>query len=219
MGLGGAWQPLEQLGYGVLFNLRPELRWNPRITVIAIDGKSLQDYGQFPWSRDRYVELLNALNTSSLTAIGFDILFLDPSPQDEFFGQAIQANGRTILASPGPEEEPLPVLKDAAAAIGHILHEPDSDGISRQGTVWFNEMPTLSLAMLQVSENQNPETLLNQIPSQAIVKPYPEFDLQNAWINWPGKIQQVPNNKSPLIHLWMWSRVAFLPMPLIINSF
>lgn len=189
MGLG-AWQPLERLGYGVLFNLRPELRWNPRITVIAIDGKSLQDYGQFPWSRDRYVELLNALN-SSPAAIGFDILFLDPSPQDESFARAIQANGKTILASAGPEEEPLPILKDAAAAIGHILHEPDSDGISRQGTVWFDGIPTLSLAMLQVSENQNPETLLNQIPPQAIVKPYPEFDFQNAWINWPGRMQQV----------------------------
>ncbi|MCT7972631.1 CHASE2 domain-containing protein [Laspinema olomoucense] len=192
MGLGGAWQPLERLGYGVLFNLRPELRWNPRITVIAIDGKSLQDYGQFPWSRDRYVELLNVLNTSSPTAIGFDILFLDPSPQDESFARAIQANGKTILASAGPEEEPLPVLKDAAAAIGHILHEPDSDGISRQGTVWLNGIPTLSLAMLQVSENQHPETLLNQISPQAIVKPDPEFDFKNVWINWPGKIQQVP---------------------------
>ncbi|MGL5193116.1 MAG: CHASE2 domain-containing protein, partial [Chroococcales cyanobacterium] len=124
MGLGGAWQPLERLGYGVLFNLRPELKWNPRITVIGIDGKSLQDYGQFPWSRDRYVELLNALNNSSPAAIGFDILFLDPSPQDESFARAIQANGKTILASAGPEEDPLPVLKDAAAAIGHILHEP-----------------------------------------------------------------------------------------------
>ncbi len=192
MGLGGAWQPLERLGYGVLFNLRPELKWNPRITVIAIDGKSLQDYGQFPWSRDRYVELLNALNSSSPSAIGFDILFLDPSPQDESFARAIQANGKTILASAGPEEEPLPVLKDAAAAIGHILHEPDSDGISRQGTVWFSGIPTLSLALLQVSEHQNPETLFNQIPPQAIVKPYPEFDFQNVWINWPGRIQQVP---------------------------
>ena len=192
MGFVGAWQPLERLGYGVLFNLRPELKWHPRITVIAIDSKSLQEYGQFPWSRDRYVELLDALNNSSPRAIGFDILFLDPSPQDESFARAIQANGKTILASAGPEEDPLPVLKDAAAAIGHILHEPDRDGISRQGTVWFDGIPTLSLAMLQVSENQNPETLFNQIPTQAIVTPYPELDFQNVWINWPGKIQQVP---------------------------
>ncbi len=189
---GGAWQPLERLAYGVLFNLRPELRWNSRIAVIAIDSKSLQDYGQFPWSRDRYVELLNALNNSSLSAIGFDILFLDPSSQDELFGRAIQINSKTILASAGPEEEPLSVLKDAAAATGHILHEPDSDGISRQATVWFDGVPALSLAMLQVSENQPTESLLNRIPSQAIVKPYPGLDLQNIWINWPGKIQQVP---------------------------
>jgi adenylate cyclase len=190
--LGGAWQPLERLGYRFLFNLRPELAWNQRIAVIAIDSKSLQEYGQFPWSRDRYVELLTALNNSSPTAIGFDILFLDPSPQDEAFAQAIQANGKTVLASAGPGEEPLPILQDAAAATGHILHEPDSDGISRQATVWFNGIPTLSLAMLQVSENQTPEMVWNRIPSSAIVKPDPELDLENVWINWPGKIQTLP---------------------------
>lgn len=188
----GAWKPLERSGYTALFNIRPEPGWNSQIVTIAIDEKSLQTYGQFPWRRDRYIELLDALSTARPAAIGFDILFLDPSPLDAQLATAIQTAGNAILARAGEGEEPVSPLNDAAAAIGHIIHEPDSDGISRQVTLWDEGIPGFSLAMLQVARDRSYEQLLEAIPAHAISHPYPDFDVRNAWINWPGKMESVP---------------------------
>lgn len=188
----GAWQGLERLAYQMLFQLRPDPGWDERIAVIAIDEKSLQEYGQFPWQRDRYAELLQALESSPPAAIGFDILFLDPSPQDEELAEAIAANDRAVLARGGEGEEPLPILQSATAAIGHIVHEPDSDGISRQAIIWFDGIPTLSLAMLHLAREQTYASLLDTIPPTAKIQPNPELDWINLWIDWPGKMEAVP---------------------------
>lgn len=94
----GLWRPLEQLGYNALFRSRPHLKWDDRIAVIAIDQKSLDAYGQFPWSRDRYVKLLQSLKKHPPAAIGFDILWVDPSPTDQKLAEAISANGKVVLA-------------------------------------------------------------------------------------------------------------------------
>ncbi|MEO6862780.1 MAG: CHASE2 domain-containing protein, partial [Microcoleus sp.] len=72
----GMWKPLEYLGYKTLFQIResgilPNPGWDERIAVIAIEPQSLQEYGRFPWPRNRYAELLSALKKSPPTAVGF----------------------------------------------------------------------------------------------------------------------------------------------------
>ncbi|RMH76527.1 MAG: adenylate/guanylate cyclase domain-containing protein [Cyanobacteria bacterium J007] len=187
----GLWEPLERFGYNQLFKLRGSLSWNERIVTVAIDETSLQVYGQFPWSRDRYVQLLDVLNDADPAAIGFDILFLDPSPQDARLAEAIARNGRVVLARGAWGEEPLPILQDAAAAVGQILHEADRDGISRQATLWIEGIPNLSLAMLQVSGDLPSSDLLAELPQRAIAR-YQSGVWYNFWVNWPGKMQAVP---------------------------
>jgi len=127
----GMWKPLEYLGYKTLFQIResgilPNPGWDQRIAVIAIERHSLQEYGQFPWPRNRYAQLLEALKKSPPTAVGFDILFLDPSPKDDILAAAIATNGKVVLAKT-TKEEPVASLKAAAAGVGHIGQPQPAD--------------------------------------------------------------------------------------------
>ena len=185
----GMWKPLEYLGYNTLFQIResgiwPNPGWDQRIAVIAIERHSLQEYGQFPWPRNRYAELLSALKKSPPTAVGFDILFLDPSPKDDILAAAIAANGKVVLAST-IKEEPVASLKAAAAGVGHITHEADSDGISRESKIFLDGIPNFGLAMTHRYNAANPQNpvLLPQSNNRQAKK---------VWINWPGKTKNLP---------------------------
>ncbi|MGL5065517.1 MAG: CHASE2 domain-containing protein [Microcoleus sp.] len=185
----GMWKPLEYLGYKTLFQIResgvlPDPGWDSRIAVIAIEPQSLQEYGQFPWPRNRYAELLEALKKSPPTAVGLDILFLDPSPKDDILARAIAANGQVVLARTS-KEAPVASLQAAAAGVGHIVHKPDSDGISRESKLFLHSMPNFALVMTQRYNAANPQ---NPVPL-----PQPkDWPPQNAWINWPGKTELLP---------------------------
>ncbi len=184
----GIWKPLEYLGYKTLFEIResgilPNPGWDSRIAVIAIEPYSLQEYGQFPWPRNRYAQLLEALKKSPPTAVGFDILFLDPSPKDDILASAIATNGKVVLARTS-KEEPIASLKAVAAGVGNIAHEPDSDGISRESKIFLNGIPNLGLVMTHrynAANTQNPVLLPQEKNMQE----------KKAWINWPGKTENL----------------------------
>ncbi|MEG4066566.1 adenylate/guanylate cyclase domain-containing protein [Microcoleus sp. Pol11C2] len=185
----GMWKPLEYLGYKTLFQIResgilPNPGWDQRIVVIAIERHSLQEYGKFPWPRNRYAQLLEALKKSPPTAVGFDILFLDPSPKDDILAVAIAANGKVVLPRT-LKEEPVASLKAAAAGVGHISQEADSDGISRESKIFLNGIPNFGLAMTHRYNAANPQdpVLLPQSKNKQEKK---------VWVNWPGKTENLP---------------------------
>jgi len=174
----GIWQPLSRLGYDWLFTVRPDRQWDERIAVIAIDEASLAEYGQWPWSRDRHVQLLQALNKYQPLSVGFDILFFDSSPTDPQLAAAIAANGNVVLASLGDRTELVTEFQTTAAGIGHILHEPDPDGISRQGIGSIEQQPPLSIAILNAA---------NLTQFQPPTSP-------TVWINWPSPLVSDPES-------------------------
>lgn len=185
----GMWKPLEYLGYKTLFEMResgilPHPGWDSRIAVIAIEPQSLQEYGQFPWPRNRYAQLLEALKKSPPTAVGFDILFIDPSAKDDILRKAIVSNGKVVLARTS-KEEPVASLKGAAAGVGHIAHQADSDGISRKSKIFLNGIPNFALAMTHRYNAASPQdpVLLPQLK---------KVQEKNGWINWPGKTENLP---------------------------
>ncbi len=54
---------------------------NSDVVIIDIDEKSLGKFGQFPWNRIVFAEILDKLNESSPKAIGFDIFFTEKDKQ------------------------------------------------------------------------------------------------------------------------------------------
>ncbi len=54
---------------------------NSDVIIIDIDEKSLGKFGQFPWNRIVFAEILDKLNASNPKAIGFDIFFTEKDKQ------------------------------------------------------------------------------------------------------------------------------------------
>ncbi len=205
VGLGylGFWQPLERLSYNRLLLSRNAIMaptWDPRVVVIAIDETSLQQYGRFPWSRDRYAQLLQVLDAGQPAAIGFDVLFSEPSPQDGVFAEALHLSGNVVLAIAadyqGQSLDVVPALAQGSRQ-GHVYNVVDLDGISRHHWVWLHQVPSLGRQMLTVYHDSLQNTANAQVPAAALAPPPALAKLDQSgdtaiWINWAGAIAQVP---------------------------
>ena len=60
-----------------MFVMRGELPKSDRVVIVDIDEESLKEYGQWPWQRDVFAELLYKLSDSGAGIIGLDIVFAE----------------------------------------------------------------------------------------------------------------------------------------------
>lgn len=71
------------------------------LAIVAIDEKTLQELGQFPFPRDVYARLLDRLDSTKVVA--FDVLFIEKdrlNPRgDEAFAAAMKQHGRVVLGA------------------------------------------------------------------------------------------------------------------------
>jgi len=65
------------------------------IVIVAIDDKSLQELGRWPWPRERFAQVIEFLNQSSV--IGIDISFFEPTEGDSEFANSLK-NSNVVLA-------------------------------------------------------------------------------------------------------------------------
>ena len=114
------------------------------ILIVAIDDRSLQQIGAWPWPREVHARIVDGLAEAGSGPVLFDVLFLDPGDADgdAAFAQAMAAHGEVFLPmtfAPAPNavagtvaELPIPSLTEAAAGIGHVAITPDADGVLRR---------------------------------------------------------------------------------------
>ena len=145
------------------------LEASDEVVLVTIDELSLNRLGRWPWPRNLHAELIAKLNEAGAKTIVFDILFAEPSPDDQQLAEQMRSHGNVILPvylSPPTsqyllsEQLPVGVLASAAAGLGHAHVELDSDGVAR-GLYLFNGLgnqlwPSLALAASGVGP-QNPE--------------------------------------------------------------
>ena len=60
-----------------MFIIRGELPESDNVVIVDIDEKSLQEYGQWPWSRDLLGELFSNLSDAEVGIVGLDIVFAE----------------------------------------------------------------------------------------------------------------------------------------------
>ena len=60
------------------FRTRGPIAPNPNVVLAAIDEKSLEIEGRWPWPRSKIAALVDALSNDGARAIGFDITFAEP---------------------------------------------------------------------------------------------------------------------------------------------
>ncbi|QMW21896.1 CHASE2 domain-containing protein [Sandaracinobacteroides saxicola] len=109
-----------------------------RVMIVAIDDRSLRELGRWPWPRSVHAGMLDALAAARPAAVGYDVLFLEPSGDDAALAAAMARLGRVqlpvLVEVPGdngaPSATELPVV--AAHGLGHVILRPDTDGIVRR---------------------------------------------------------------------------------------
>lgn len=152
---------------------------DPEITIIAIDGRSLEAIGRWPWRRALHAEVLQRVATHQPRAIGLNIVFsdedLDYPEDDALLAHTLRLGLPVVLpvlrqndTGHSSAELPLPALTQSAAQLGHVHVPIDDDGIVRSfyrqegpaGNLW----PHFSLAMRCVAGVLLPECRHGALP-------------------------------------------------------
>lgn len=87
---------------------------NSNIVIAAIDNKSLDLIGRWPWDRDVFARLLKKISDGGAKVIAIDVLYTErskPSIDDEL-AKALN-NGKTVLSTAFSFEEEIPLSQDA----------------------------------------------------------------------------------------------------------
>jgi adenylate cyclase len=185
----GLWQGLEQSSYSMLLRLRGPIPWDDRVVIVAIDQKSLDALGHFPWKRDRYSQLLDRLDQAQPNVVALDLVFSEPTPEDGSLAQAMDRHRLVVLATArsqaGLPWQPTPLLRDRALALGHINDQPDLDGKLRRTQPRVGEQLGLSYAALHAyhlfGEDDGAKDRLHLDTTSPMV-----------WVNWSGPIDRIP---------------------------
>ena len=120
------------------------------VVVIGIDDKSLEELGQLSlWPRSNHAQLIDVLAQAEARVVAFDILFAEPTPDDEQLANSMNNAGNVLLPVVYPFTEyaysgasnllgsgefirPLSLLEESAIALGHANVFPDDDGVVRR---------------------------------------------------------------------------------------
>lgn len=149
------------------------------ILIVAIDEPSLAALGRWPWRRTVHAALLDRLGQAGVRGVGLDVILSESDTEhprdDALLAEAMRGPLPVVLPlimAPGPggaprSAQPVPILADAAKALGHIHVELDADGVARsvflkegtQGQWWDH----FSLALLGVAGQAPPDA---QLPGQ-----------------------------------------------------
>ncbi|SFM43083.1 CHASE2 domain-containing protein [Marinobacter zhejiangensis] len=137
------------------------------VVIVAIDDASLDWLGRWPWPRSTHAELVRKLDDAGARTIIFDVLFPEPSTDDQELADAMAAHGNVVLpihlSAPSQDQTiseylPSPALSEAAAGLGHAHVELDADGLAR-GLYLYNGLgrqlwPSLAKAAYDTGRGQ-----------------------------------------------------------------
>ena len=108
------------------------------IVIVGIDNESLAAIGRWPWPRELHAEAISRLKAAGAKVILYDILFIEPTPDDASIARAISGKPPVYLPIlfdiPGPNGAPYKILRPnpeiaaAATGLGIVNMNPDNDG-------------------------------------------------------------------------------------------
>lgn len=137
--------PGEVLNLQALDIFRASHRPHPDIVILAIDNKSLQEIGRWPWDRKIHAEIINKLKEINPQILGLDITFseaadkksdatLTKSLEGAKFPVVLSSELIYLKGSNVPQKILLPneqFLKNPNTSFGFTNLLSDSDGLTR----------------------------------------------------------------------------------------
>lgn len=81
------------------FKIRKNVQPDSRVVIVAIDSKSVNELGRWPWKRSVFAGLLDSLKEYGVRVTALDIVFSEPSDsrEDAVLSRAIEKNSSVIL--------------------------------------------------------------------------------------------------------------------------
>jgi adenylate cyclase len=186
-------QRAEWATYDLRFKLRGPRLPHPDVAIIGIDEFSLQNMGQWPWSRRVHADLIRKLQPAAPKALLFDVLFKEPFTSDlagdRELARATRAAPWTVHAvyfEPAINggltiSLPMKALVDAEPFVGFVNSHIEEDGTLRRALLRQNvlgeELDLLALSGAALSLNEAPETIVEKLPKD---------DLGRVLLNYAG---------------------------------
>jgi adenylate cyclase len=182
-------QNIEQRTLDLRFALRGARPPDPRIVIVGVDEKTLQNVGTFPLPRSAYANLVDRLKQDGARVIGFDFTF--PSHEHDPAGEVLQTLrkelGRSAPASTlakiqilekakDPDAQFAAALKNAGSVVlGHIFlgREAVKNTDPKLAEAYFNIVWAKAFPQVMKVQSQRRD-----------------FDLGRAWIESGGAVAQ-----------------------------
>lgn len=141
------------------------------VVIVAIDNKSIQELGIWPWPRNLHGELIKKLEEGGAAAIGYDVTFSEKGVNDEDFFDDISGYNNLVFPSEGMitlEEGNFPAFSETlqpvpeisgSHTVGHSLFIADADGTVRRTPPFIltgsGVSPAFSLEILRAAGKIN----------------------------------------------------------------
>ena len=147
------------------FKTRGPVEPNPKVVIVAIDEKSINQLGRWPWSRYLVAEFVTRLSDYKPKVVGFDIVFSEQESEDAdiALGKALEKSKNIILgyffrddATEDPHPESRKELKRSNIKLVKMIGKPPSNvlkkfrsadlnlpeiGANAKGFGFFNMLP------------------------------------------------------------------------------
>lgn len=185
-----------------------------QIVIIAIDEYSLHKIGRWPWPRAMHARLIDRLTDVGVSAIGMDILFMEPNlsnpEDDQKLVNAIRRNGRVVLpVLTHYQDQQLvvtPPLADIAkvAKLAHVNMDFDRQGIVRKldlqlKTAESEVLPAMSLALMRLLPEYTDPLSLDSMPLRLLAFSGPFQQISYSKVLFDQDIANSLQNKLVLI--------------------
>ncbi|MBN7136382.1 hypothetical protein A7A76_16725 [Lysobacter enzymogenes] len=146
------------------------------VVVVAIDDRSLNELGQWPWPRDLHAQMLDRLGYAGVRGVALDLVLAEPDrngdERDRALAAAMRRLGRVALPvttaplrqnAPPVEVLPTPTIAAAASTLGHTDIELDAEGTARglylKAGLGDARWPALALALIGLNGGVAPDPL------------------------------------------------------------
>ncbi len=88
---------LELLFYDLRYQLRGAVAPPGDVVIVAIDDRSIERIGRWPWERKKLAEIVGLLKEMGAKVVLMDIIFAEPAPGDAALSDAIGRAGNVLL--------------------------------------------------------------------------------------------------------------------------
>jgi signal transduction histidine kinase len=130
---------IDNDAYDVMFRLHPPATAQPHSVILAIDDATFNSMGGVGGYRTMWTKAFELVKRANPKAVALDVVLSDPwkdPAEDQRLEHAMQAIPNLVLATHldnGRWEDPLPIFRQHATAVGHDgADELSADGVTRE---------------------------------------------------------------------------------------